>query len=291
MNKLMVRACAVLILAVVLAAQRPLQYPPAWDQFSVDQFADARRVCLTRLGSGPARPAEVVILEIMPEAKALRPLFQRSLVTELTWWKVCCVSGGRFLITFNDRFLPGFPGELPSGRAPNAIVIYDFVRATHVALSEERFLASEILRRDPGPEGIYGLQGLWLDANQDRLYISDAKFATDNNLPYLVIDLPSMQVMTVPTPSVEVESTMRERMVRVDVYKPYWWDWSPGNEPSPNWSTPQQLPLYLKAEPVRSEGVHAAGGDETLYYKWDSASKTYLRCPASEWVPRKNAIK
>lgn len=291
MNKITVRAFAVLMVAAGLSAQRPMQYPPAWDQFAVDQFADARRVCLTRLGAGPARPAEVVILEIMPDAKSLSPLFQRPLVTELTWWGVCSVSGGRFLITFNDRFLPGSPGQLSVGRAPNAIVIYDLVRGTHTALSEDRFLAPDVLRRDPGPEGIYGLRDLWLDPKQDRLYISDAKFARDNDLPYLVIDLPSMQILTVPTPSAEVEAKMHSQMVRVDVYKPYWWDWSPGSEPGPDWSTPQQVPLYLKAEPARSEGVPAAGGDETLYFKWDIASKTYLRCPAIEWVPRKNALK
>lgn len=291
MKMLMVRAFAALSVAAGLLAQRPMQYPPAWGQFSVDQFNDSRRVCLTRLGSGPTRPAEVVILEIMPEAKSLRPLFQRSLVTELTWWKVCSVSGGRFLITFNDRFLPGSPSQLSLGRAPNAIVIYDLVRGTHTALSEDRFLSPEILRRDPGAEGIYGARGLWLDAEQDRLYISDADFARSNDMPYLVIDLPSMQIMTVPTPSAEMEAKLHSQMMQVDVYKPFWWDWSSGSEPSPDWSAPQQVPLYLKAEPARSEEMPVAGGGEILCFKWDIASKTYLRCPVSEWVPRKNALK
>lgn len=287
MKSLAVYGIGMFAVLSVAAAQRPAQYPLAWGQYQVHQFGDARRVCVARLGAGPDRPAEVTVLEMMSEGIELRPLFRKTLVTEFIWWQMYSVSGGRFLVTLNDRFVSGSLREQPDGRTPNSIVVYDLVRGTHAAFSASQFLPVEIVQRKDGLDGLYGT-GYTLEVRQDFLHITSAREAREHGVPYLVIDLPALKVMTLTPPTPEGEKRLQSEGVDVRLSKPYSWDCSPGKGADSDWLTPLQLPLYLKGQIGVSGGWSALpeGGAKVLCFKWDAGGNTYRRCSEEEWIPR-----
>lgn len=277
-------SCVMLAIGGSAMAQRPTQYPPAWGQFLVYQFGDARRVCLARLGCGPDRPAEITILEMMPDGKEMRPLFQRALITEFIWWQAYSVSGGRFLVTLNDRFVSGSSRERSIGETPNTIVVYDLVRGTHAAFAAEQFLTPEVIRRDDGLDGLFGT-GHILDAGLDVLHITDAREAREHGVPYLVIDLPSMKVLTLPPPTIDEEKHLLNQGVDVRLSKPYSWETASRADRDPDWSSPLQFPQYLRGELSGPAATPAFLGPEAriLCFKWDARRNTYIRCSEEEW--------
>jgi hypothetical protein len=278
---------ALLQFTMPLLAQRPAQYPPAWHQFSVEQFGDYRRVCGSRLGAGPSRPAEVAVLEVMPRARSMRILYHRALTTEMTWWQSYSVCSGRFWVTLNDRFISTSMTEQYAGTNGHAIAIYDLLRGSHVALRADQFLPLDYLERRGGDlDGSYG-SGYLLDPRLDWLYITDADQARQDGVPYLSLDLPALEVRAVAAPSVEMERERESQLVNVRGYGPLWWHWSAGSGSEPDWNKPMQLPLYLEAATPKADApVEPLGIDSNvLYFKWDATSATYVRCPAVEWIP------
>jgi hypothetical protein len=271
-----------------LSAQRPQQYPSAWGQFDITHADDHRRVCIFRLGAGAARRAEAAVFEIVSQGAVLRLLFHRELMTEMTWWQAHVLGNGRYIVTMNDRFIAGKLEEQPAAGNKHAIVMYDLFRGKSAAFRNDQFLTPEFLRiRDGDLDGCYGSSLLW-NPRLDLLYICDPGMARHHGFPFLVLDLPALEVLSLPAPTVEEEARVRLGLVDVRADVALWWDYSQGSEQDPDWNTPLQLPRYLKARtplsdaPVSSLGIDA----NVLYFKRDAASGDYMRCSVDQWVQR-----
>lgn len=253
---------------------RPEDYPPYWGQYFVETSADPRQVSILRLGAGRARPAEYGVFEWVEEGRRLRPLYRAALRTEFVPWSWRSVAGGRYLVTFDDRFEP-------RGRTENCIVLYDFARDTSVAMRLEDFAPPEwlpLLQR----EQAWGVGPAYVDPLLRVVYPSALREAHRGTRPFFVIDLPSLTVRAVT----DLPERLPERVYRETSDGHAWeWKFSTGSEAETDWSRPFVLPAFLRgvrAQPLDDDRPFG-GPDPEVYFELDAASGDYVRCAADRW--------
>lgn len=257
--------------------ERPGVYASTFPQLFVEGWPDPRQVTVLRLGTGPGRKAEYWVFEFVREAQRLRRLHRTTLRNEYAPLEWHSADHGRFLVTYDER-------DRGHGTVDNCLVIYDLVRGVCVSRKAKDFLPENKLQSDGWPEEVWRGARTWIDPSRQMLFPTGPEECREYGKLFLTIDLPSLTVRhsavapdrlsAVAYPSISGHATE--------------WKWSMGRdaETEPAWDAVFALPKYLKGTAVwgldrlRPMGIER----EVMYFKLDSASGDYMRCPDDEWI-------
>lgn len=272
------------ILLFVGAAQgqdgrRPDVYPSGWPQFSVCEYKlDPRIVCSLRLGAGPDRKAELLVLELVDDGQRLRVLHTvtlRNAYSPMSW---NCLGAGRFVVTTNE-----FDA---SGKGANCLVVYDLVVGSSRAWDLTDFLSEKAIGALPSMDFDLGKRWLgacsWYDRDKMIYFLSSPEDCREHHLPFVVLDLRSAKVTTPVCPTrLEAGVATLGRMDRL-----VWTAFS--TDADEHWDRKGLQPTYLKAEGVgkldSAAREYLGIRDEQAVFRITPDGKNYVRCPSEEWL-------
>jgi len=182
--------------------------PPRKDHPEITCRTDSsgRFLALERDGNGPDRAGRIIgpkrrgyvsVFEYLGEGKSLRKLYEAELLNHGVPL-ICSLSrDGRFFVTL-DEFNA-------AGTSPFTVVIYDLARKEHTTYAGKDFL-SEKLIKSLGHQGFvpgFKWHGKDMDFNQDstRFYPTRPENCKKEEVPFVVIDLPTRTVRVEPIPA------------------------------------------------------------------------------------------